>query len=128
MKKIKPCSGCKYVNQECSKFTGECCLAFEPEDPIAYAAAVMDELKNSITPSHEKYLRRHCITTNGLTHDDRYTLDEYHVAYINSILKTIRSGEEDYVYSIEHLKEIYAFEQNLNLSWSDGCWVVSVGG
>lgn len=82
-------------------------------------------IEDNIHPSGKKQVYGfYSGSTKNEDMTDTFFLEMCHRQYINGVLRTIRHGEEDYVFNPEWLFEIYEYEPAMKFTWEDGVFVV----
>ncbi len=128
---LRSCSipySCEQCTLKRSCRRGTPCSAFYPENMDAFLQFVLEYFRNNVIPSKDKRLKR-CVgnapNTNGMKSDGVTTLDSYYVAFINDTLSQIRHGKIGYVFKIEHIKDVFKYEQDICVKYVDGCYAIS---
>ena len=116
------CRDCLFFNT-CKK--DEPCNYFSPVDEDDYAERLLKMLKKNISPSTTHYLG------SGMrdikTSDDGVTPTySYHRRMINDCLRDIRAGRIVYAYTELAIKDILRFEPDINLSYKDGVFYITL--
>ena len=101
------------------------CEYLAPTDENSYAEKLLKRLKKNITHSPTRNLG------DGFrdikTSDDNITPTySYHRRMINDCLKDIREGRIAYVYTELAVKDILRFEPDINLSYKDGVFYITL--
>ena len=118
---FKNCKDCLYVNT-CIKYEG--CSYLKHENKDDYAERLLESLKKNITcspTSKFESLGSAIDSYNG----ERSTY-EYYRQMINGCLRDIRQGRTAYVFKEEHVKDILRFEPDINLSYKDGIFYITL--
>lgn len=119
LQKVKIPHSCANCRRKCGNRTSAC-DSFYPENMTEFMDHTLDRLRETVTPSKERTLKRH-ITRDRKSYDDGVTtLDGYYVQLINSALAQIRKGKEDYVFSFEQIKDIMRFEPDISARYISG--------
>ena len=114
--KVKIVHDCENCCHKCRK-CGVTCENFYPVNSSEFMEHVLDELRQNITPSKEKKLKRHAVPDWKSYNDKVTTLDEYYVLLVNSVLSEVRKGGVDYAYSLEQIRDIMRFEPNITVNY-----------
>ena len=128
MNQISPPEICQY----CSKYDGSCgyeedtmCWSINPVDINKFEEYVYNYIVETSNTEDKNYQLHHYLN-RPRAYEELYTLEQYHVNYIDDVIQNIRAGNEDYIYSIDNLVEIYSFEPRLQIFWCDGCFRISL--
>lgn len=135
------CKKCKYA-AFCKKYGkyGFICDKFEPvvlkdiliEELNNYLHSHLKSNQNKYNPQKERRAKltgTSSVTSSylGINKKGGDSLHSYSVSYINDILRQIRTGHTDYVYDIDKLFIISAYEPNVVITnYYDGCYYISI--
>ena len=135
LNEIFKCDECQYIHY-CYKYgkCGRICTGFDPiisNEEIS--ERINDYLQDNIGNFIEKYNPDNLHLMANKCGQKKYasintkedSLYQYHVRYINDIIKEIRKGNTDYVYDTNKLCIIIAYEPRMRVtSFIDGCYYI----
>lgn len=112
--------------QVCSKYTDDFKDSYYTAIINSHLDSQIENLIANINPLRDSRMRIEVFDENNrITKSAQDSLYGYHIRYINDILKQIRSGKMEFVYDIEKLKIIKAYEPNMKvISCVDGCFYI----
>lgn len=114
--KVKVAHSCEDCRKKC-KNSASACENFCPKNEDRFMEYVLEGLRKNITPSNEKFLKRHAVS-DGKCYDDKVTtLDEYYVLLVNSVIDQVRKGSYDYAYSLEQISDVMRFEPDISVKY-----------
>lgn len=83
-------------------------------------------LREHNVPTKERKLSMAAMKSRHLEYDGLPTTYDYYRRFINDVLASVRKGKEDYVFELYQLRELLRFEPNLQITYNDGIFTVSL--
>lgn len=95
-------------------------------DNILDILSVSNIVSNKSKMSTRDYIPKVIGSNTKLCSDKIYSLYQYYASMINDSLNQIRHNKTAYLYSEEQIKDILKYEPNINITYEDGAFCISL--